>query len=300
MDKYDITKTDLIVIVMGPTGSGKSTFIDHATGGDGRDIGHSLKSTTHDIIVRKTEIGAKPFAFVDTPGFNDTIRSDYEILAEIAGFLVKAHQGGYQLNKILYLHRISDNRMAGTPLKNLELFASLCGNIAMPNVIIVTTMWSLVHDDIGDKRVQMLAGTFWKQMKEGGCHIERFDDNMDSAHMIALERGTRPNITLVTEELVNKGKPLKSTEAGIILNKQLDALLKEEKAASLQLEQLSQRQTNPEAKSHLESELQAIKKSIREKTLELQRLNRSALGSILRVFSRSQAPAIQGPSEELT
>ncbi|KAG8841950.1 hypothetical protein FRC20_004756 [Serendipita sp. 405] len=136
-------------------------------------------------------------------------------------------------------------------------------------------------------------------MKEAGCHIERFDDNMDSAHKITLAEGTKPNITLVTEELVNKGKQLKSTEAGIILNKQLDALLKEEKAASLQLEQLSQRQTNPEAKSHLESELKAIKKSIREKTLEVQRLNRSALGSILRVFSRSQAPLIQGPLGEL-
>ncbi|KAG8776267.1 hypothetical protein FRC16_004574, partial [Serendipita sp. 398] len=129
---------------------------------------------------------------------------------------------------------------------------------------------------------------------EAGCHIERFDDNMDSAHKITLAEGTKPNITLVTEELVNKGKQLKSTEAGIILNKQLDALLKEEKAASLQLEQLSQRQTNPEAKSHLESELKAIKKSIREKTLEVQRLNRSALGSILR-----QAPLIQGPLGEL-
>ncbi|KAG8855267.1 hypothetical protein FRC20_000803 [Serendipita sp. 405] len=76
--------------VMGPTGAGKSTFIDYAAGANGHGIGHPLRSSTSDITVRKANIDNQSFAFVDTPGFDDTTRSDYEILGEIAEFLVKA------------------------------------------------------------------------------------------------------------------------------------------------------------------------------------------------------------------
>ncbi|KAG8775601.1 hypothetical protein FRC15_000434 [Serendipita sp. 397] len=90
MDKYGITRADNIVIVMGLTGAGKNTFIDYATGAKGHGIGHSLRSSTSDITVRRANIDNQSFVFVDTSGLNDTMGSDYETLAEIAEFLVKA------------------------------------------------------------------------------------------------------------------------------------------------------------------------------------------------------------------
>ena len=45
------------------------------------------------------------------------------------------------LSGILYLHRITDNRMAGTPLKNLQVFQKLCGRDALGKVYLTTTMW---------------------------------------------------------------------------------------------------------------------------------------------------------------
>ncbi|KAG8749974.1 hypothetical protein FRC14_000906 [Serendipita sp. 396] len=177
--------------------------------------------------------------------------------------------------------------MAGTPLRNLELFASLCGNIAMPNVTIVTTMWSLLPGDIGHQREVLLSATFWQKMIEAGCDIARFGNSAHSARRIALETGSRPNMTLLAQELVHKRKKLKSTEVGITLNKQLDRLVRDKKEASSRLEQMSRQKIDEGARHALELELRAMKKFIEEKSSDLQRLKRSVLSRICKSFVES-------------
>lgn len=54
-----------------------------------------------------------------------------------------------------HLHRITDNNMTGTTLKNLQMFANLCGQDAMPNVIVVMTR---------ALREQELKSNFWNSM----------------------------------------------------------------------------------------------------------------------------------------
>ncbi|KAG8849886.1 hypothetical protein FRB91_009539 [Serendipita sp. 411] len=297
---YGIDRTEKIIIVMGPTGVGKSTFIDYAAGGNGQGIGHSLKSCTQDIVVRKTTAEGQSFALVDTPGLNNTTRSNYEILGEIASFLVKTRMGRYQLDKILYLHQISDNRMAGTSSRDLELFATLCGNAAMPNIIVVTTMWSLVANNTGKEREEQLREAFWSQMITGGCRIARFEDSTESARGILLEEIDGLNTTLLAQELVDKSKNLDTTAAGILLSKQLERLLQEEKESSRKLEQLSR--NNSIKGQHLQFELNAIRGSILQKVSELGKFNRSFLDIILRWFSKlaPTVPAYSAQGDEIT
>jgi hypothetical protein len=66
-------------------------FIECATRQNGQSVGHSLRSHTADIrTVRTTHPnGGRPVVFVDTPGFDDTVKSDVEILSTIADWLVK-------------------------------------------------------------------------------------------------------------------------------------------------------------------------------------------------------------------
>jgi predicted GTPase len=92
---------------MGPTGAGKSNvstglperfqvplsttqFIDVATKQDGHTVGHKLESETSDIrAVRVAHpITGSPVVLVDTPGFDDSSKSDEEILTMIANWLV--------------------------------------------------------------------------------------------------------------------------------------------------------------------------------------------------------------------
>jgi len=74
---------------MGPTGTGKSTFIDIATLQGGKTVSHSLNSYTSDIrAVRFPHpTTSRPVVLVDTPGFNNTMKTDTEVLAMIAEWL---------------------------------------------------------------------------------------------------------------------------------------------------------------------------------------------------------------------
>jgi len=86
----DGSEDDIIIPVMGPTGVGKSTFINIAAGQDRTLVGHDLTSCTAEIqVVRVTHprFPSRRIVFVDTPGFDDTYVSDTEILRRIANWL---------------------------------------------------------------------------------------------------------------------------------------------------------------------------------------------------------------------
>ena len=86
-----------------------------------------------------------------------------------------------KLAGILYFHRITDNRVAGTPLKNLRMFEKLCGKNAFGNIILTTTMWDNIDDATGQEREKELRGLYWKSMIELGSTTVRYRNTRDSA-----------------------------------------------------------------------------------------------------------------------
>ncbi|WXC58553.1 hypothetical protein SNK03_004454 [Fusarium graminearum] len=139
----DCKPKDIYITLMGLTGAGKSSFINHCI--------------KHEVVVGD---GLQAF---DTLGFDDTNRQDSAVLRDISAWLSKSYTEKILLNGILYLHRISDPRMQGSGKLSISLLRKLCSKDAFKNVVLVTTMWELVETDIGDRREKELEETeeFW-------------------------------------------------------------------------------------------------------------------------------------------
>ncbi|KAI6038325.1 P-loop containing nucleoside triphosphate hydrolase protein [Pisolithus marmoratus] len=177
---------------MGPTGAGKSSFIANATNREGEGVGHDLTSCTSQIKATKCEIEGFSVVLVDTPGFDDTKKSDLDILKLISDWLNAEYQTRPILSAILYFHRISNNRMAGTPLKNFRVFEKLCGKNAMSQVTLVTTMWDEVEPNVGDNRLKELKDNYWKTMISRGSRTFRCNDARGTTMFGSEDAGGSP------------------------------------------------------------------------------------------------------------
>ncbi|KAI6017899.1 hypothetical protein EDC04DRAFT_474657 [Pisolithus marmoratus] len=222
----DLTTEDIIIAIMGPTGAGKSSFVAKATGGNGDEgVGHSLTSHTSEIKATRCMIGGSNVVLVDTPGFDDTKKSDLQILESISDWLSKTYKQGTLLSGILYFHRISDNRMAGTPLKNLRVFQKLCGSKAMSQVVLVTTMWDEVEEEVGNERLEELKGNYWRFMIVQGSSTYCYRNTVESSRQLLsqLVEGKRREVRL-QKEIADKNLELRETDAGRELYSRLDQL----------------------------------------------------------------------------
>ena len=171
---------------MGMTGAGKSTFISHfsksAVVGDsltsckhhpGRlrlellfvthtdSVHHSPHTLPRHLHIHPTLINNKPIFLIDTPGFDDTNRSDAMVLSDVADWLNRSFQAGIKVSGIIYLHRITDNRVGGSAAKNLVIFKKILGPARYGCMVITTTHWDSVSAAIGERRERELKENTW-------------------------------------------------------------------------------------------------------------------------------------------
>ncbi|WQF90245.1 Putative GTP binding domain, P-loop containing nucleoside triphosphate hydrolase [Colletotrichum destructivum] len=220
-----------IIAVMGVTGAGKSTFISELVNNKNIIIGHTLKSETkltaayyldHEVHGR--------IELLDTPGFDDTFSADTEVLREIAARMSRMYEDGKKLAGIIYLHRISDNRMTGSALRNLRMFKELCGENAYKHVVLATSMWSKENFGVAKRREHELIGDggFWAEMATRGSPVRRWH-NCDSAFevidLLMSEKEAHGPATLqIQRELVDEQKRLERTAAGQEVDRELNKI----------------------------------------------------------------------------
>ena len=158
---------------------------------------------------------------IDTPGFNDTYRSDTDILGEIANWLGTAYSHKITLTGIVYLHRILDVRVGGSAMKNLRMFKELCGDNGLPSVVLATTFWSDDRKAIQLEREKQLATKpeYWSVMIAKGSKLFRQDRGQESAVSIVqyLLARRRPVVLTIQRQLIDEKKTLDQTSAGQVV-----------------------------------------------------------------------------------
>ena len=86
-----------------------------------------------------------------------------------------------KLGGVIYLQSIANKRMKGTTRRNLDMFRQLCGDKAFERVVLGTTNWEKVDENVGRMREQQLAKNFWNTMITLGSKSLRFDQTKRTA-----------------------------------------------------------------------------------------------------------------------
>ncbi len=125
------------------------------------------------------------------------------------------YQTGVMISGIVYLHRITDNRVSGSYRRNLSLFEKLCGSDALPNVAFVTTHWNQLQDmEEGMRNEEQLRNEHWKPFLQSGSQMLRFEHDFTSAWKIINSLPMAQVPLKIQQEMVDQGKPLAATAAG--------------------------------------------------------------------------------------
>ncbi|KAG2157890.1 P-loop containing nucleoside triphosphate hydrolase protein [Suillus bovinus] len=194
----------IYIAVMGATGSGKTTFINMASGSDLR-VGMGLESCTNEVQTSQSfMLDGKRVVLIDTPGFDDTTKSDTDVLKMIAAYLQTMHKQERLLSGVIYMHRISDVRVGGTSRRDFTMFQELCGKEAYNNVLMVTNMWGDVNEADAVAREQELRekDIFFKPILDNGALLLRHMNDQESAHKILQKlTGIDPVVLRIQSEL---------------------------------------------------------------------------------------------------
>ncbi|KAF7975133.1 hypothetical protein HWV62_10439 [Athelia sp. TMB] len=275
---FDTFNVDIAIAVMGATGSGKTTFINLLSGSELR-VGRGLQSCTSVVQA------AAPFTFqgrrvvlFDTPGFDDTTKSDTDILKMIAAFLASTYQQGATLSGVIYVHRISDFRMGGISRRNFSMFRKLCGDDSLKNVALVTNMWSEVDPAVGAAREAELRtkDIFFKPVLDKHAQLLRHDGSLASAHAIIEQIVSNHPLALrIQQELVDEHKDISETAAGTELNRELAEQARKHAEELRQIReemQVAIKERDEETRQELEAEAKKLKAEMQRVQTDSQKL----------------------------
>ncbi|KAG9121609.1 hypothetical protein FRC07_002368 [Ceratobasidium sp. 392] len=271
-----LPKDVAIIVLFGATGAGKSTFANLASGKNDLAVGHGVKSCTQEVD--KTNIfmvDRRPVILVDCPGFDDTHLSDVEILKRIAGFLAFTYSNDTKITGLLYLHRITDNRFGGAGRRNFRMFRKMCGTDSLKNVVVVTNMWSQPPTETELAReIELRDGEDFFQdiLSEGAQMVRHSEPTRESAYdIIRCVLGKAPVVPELSRQIVDEGKDLDKTDAGLSLGEELAEALRRgrEEVERLRAEQAEAIREKDE-KWKRDLDIQEKKANERTRALEVQ------------------------------
>lgn len=172
-----------------------------------------------------------------------------------------------RLSGVIYLHRITDNRVSGSTGKNFQILKKLCGDRFLRHVCLVTTMWGRLDDFEAHQRQEQLEKSFWKDMIGKDAVPRKYIGTTDSAlHIIdilyqrAISQNTIPDIQ---QESLKENRPLRESSAGRVIYEDIEqklqqcdssiAMIKEEHLALEQgMNSGSEREVNRELKGEID------------------------------------------------
>ncbi|KAF9037959.1 hypothetical protein BJ165DRAFT_1531865 [Panaeolus papilionaceus] len=184
-----------IYLIMGPTGAGKSSFIE-SLAGESQQLSISkdqLSGYTQSInayrIVNVNYLSEFPVHLIDTPRFSDSKISEVEIIDMVKTWL-RENRLNY-VHRILFLTPITETRLSGSRRRTIEMLKQLLAPRSdMDLVAFVTTMWDTLHNEHTQKRAESNFAQLRNEVFKNfyGNNVTRFTNTKRSA-LEALNAG---------------------------------------------------------------------------------------------------------------
>ncbi|KAL4259606.1 hypothetical protein AB1N83_006546 [Pleurotus pulmonarius] len=280
---------DIVIVIMGPTGAGKSSFVNLATGNATR-VGHGLEACTESIDMFKLQRkDMQNIIFVDTPGFRDDAKFDTGIGENVVSCLKQIYEQNVRLAGILYLHRITDNRVVSTFLKDATSFRSLYSEDELQKIVLVTTMWDEVDQAAGAETETELERYYQKTMLKQGSRIMRHINTFQSAWDIVdhiVDGHNKRNNAELQKEMVNLETRLLKTSAGKELFGKLRALVKRQQDILCLLRDSMKRDDDQYLREVLKDEYEQLRRWTEAQVKQMEALD-MPIGKRLHRFSTS-------------
>ena len=109
------------VLVVGETGTGKSTLINNLIGKEVAQVGHSYESETATIAELEVEVEGVPIVLFDTPGLGDS-RGDHDdkYLQDMEDILKKRN-----IHLVIYCLKLSETRMRESLIRTFKEYSRI-------------------------------------------------------------------------------------------------------------------------------------------------------------------------------
>ncbi|KAF9032047.1 hypothetical protein BJ165DRAFT_861121 [Panaeolus papilionaceus] len=146
-----IPRDTVVYIIMGPTGAGKSTFIEALAGGSqnlaissNQLAGFTQHVTAYKLVSVVRKVRGRAIYLVDTPGFSDDKISEIEIMEMLTDWLKDNCFADYFT--VLFLTPITVTRLPGSRRRTIKMLTESLGYLTY-TVTIATTMWDTLHSE---------------------------------------------------------------------------------------------------------------------------------------------------------
>jgi len=195
------------IAVIGVTGSGKSTFINLASGSN-LPVSKSLGSCTTELKSSTFSLDGRTVMLIDTPGFDDTTPSVLEVLKLISDYFSGLCSQGVKLAGVIYMHSVTEDHIRGPSKHNFHIFSKFCGDTSLRDVLIVTNKWPGEEPNDGEAREQEFTN-----------RDEFFGSAINKGARMLCHDGSRASADAILRHLLNRESTIPPAHEGSLSQK---------------------------------------------------------------------------------
>ncbi|KAG8830375.1 hypothetical protein FRC17_004964 [Serendipita sp. 399] len=180
-----INSRDKVILLIGPTGSWKSSFINGVGQGDVAPVTNSVHPCTKVITayrITSPDLDTSPVVLVDTPGFGT--ENVFDVYGRVVEWLQDTRID--KVSAIIFFFNITDNRFTNEDSKAWTMLEPFCGEEGIHTAVtVLTTQW---HEYEKQKNMYDTREDQLKKKFMAGCRYKRLNCPGEPATAFTITR----------------------------------------------------------------------------------------------------------------